>query len=112
MSPGKLERSVVKVVLMDISIYDTVTLEYLEGLKRPEFQSYVIESNPNDCGCYSSCHCPKERLSFKGVRPETDKEFKARVDKEDAARKTHAAKIEAIEREQLAKLKAKYDAKQ
>lgn len=101
----------VKKVLRDLSLYDVVSLEDLEKLRDQhisEFESFCIESIPNDCGCYHSCNCPREKLAFKGLRPETDEEYQARLEKEATEQKARIQAQEEQERQMLAKLEAKY----
>jgi hypothetical protein len=101
----------IKKVLRDISLYDVVYLEDLEKLRNQhisEFESFCIESIPNNCGCYHSCNCPQEKLAFKGFRPETDAEYQARLEKETAEQKARTQAQEEQERQMLAKLEAKY----
>ena len=105
-------KKIIKTVLRELSIYDVVDIEDLEKLKSSEYQKYIIESIPNNCGCWDHCECPREKLAFKGLRPETDREYQARLKKEAFDQKTRTEQQEQQERALLTKLQEKYpDAK-
>lgn len=106
----KKEPQILKTVLLELCNYDVIDFTQLEEIVKshPEFTSFCIESVPYECGCYYECHCPREKLAFKGCRFEDETEYQQRLDQETKTLKAKAIFQKEKDLQILADLKKRY----